>query len=197
MPALTSRRPEERKIVVDTGASVHMMSKKELSSEEKDTVKRSRTRTVVLTANGEVLTHEETQVFVHDLNLFVPVHSYEWVSSQEPRLAKDGTSIICNTDNFVPLVVPGLSTNPESSSSPASLSQDSLRKDAAQAPRELVHFASSSSSRSVSERSDERASRRLVPFPEIQNQKKRGVTGGIRTTRWQMFLAGYRISKKI
>ena len=39
----TSTRPEEREIVVDSGASMHMMSKKELSSEEIDTVKRSRT----------------------------------------------------------------------------------------------------------------------------------------------------------
>ena len=71
-----------------------------------DTVKRSRTPAVVLTANGEVHTHEEAKVFVHDLNLFVNVqlldetpavlslgkicedHGYscEWVSGQEPRL---------------------------------------------------------------------------------------------------------------
>ena len=94
------------------------------------------------------------------------------VSGQKPRLTKDGKSIICKTDNFVPLVVPGLSTIPESRASSASLSQDSLRKEAEQAPRELVQPASSSSSSSVSERSDELASRRLVPFPKIQNQNK-------------------------
>ena len=52
---------------------MHMMSKKDLSSGEMDTVKRSRTPTGVLTANGDVQTHEEAQVFVHDLNLFVTV----------------------------------------------------------------------------------------------------------------------------
>ena len=52
---------------------MHMMSKKEVSSEEMDTVNRSRTPTVVLIAIGEVQTHEEAQVFVHDLNLFVTV----------------------------------------------------------------------------------------------------------------------------
>ena len=52
---------------------MHMKSKKESSSEEMDTVKRSSTPTVVWTANGEVHTHEEAQVFVHDLNLFVAV----------------------------------------------------------------------------------------------------------------------------
>ena len=63
--SVTSKRPDEREFVVDPGASIHMMSEK-ISSEESWTVKMSRTLTVVLTANGEVRTHEETQVFVHD-----------------------------------------------------------------------------------------------------------------------------------
>ena len=68
MPAPTSTRPEEREFTVDSRASMHMMSKKESSSEEIWKVKkRSRTPTVVLTATGEVQTHEEAQVFVHDL----------------------------------------------------------------------------------------------------------------------------------
>ena len=89
------------------------MSKKELSSDEMGTVKRSRTPTVVLTANGEVRTHGEAQVFVHDSNQFVVVqlleetpavlsvgkllqscqdhgYSYEWVSGQEARLTRKG-----------------------------------------------------------------------------------------------------------
>ena len=77
MPAPTSKRPEERKFEVDSGASLHMVSWKELSSEELDTVRRSRTPTVVLAANGEVHTIGEAQVFVHDLNLFVTVQSLD------------------------------------------------------------------------------------------------------------------------
>ena len=73
----TSKRPEEGEFVVDSGASLHVMSEKELSSEEMDTLRRSRTPTVVLTANGEEHTHEEAQVFVHDLNLFVTVQLLE------------------------------------------------------------------------------------------------------------------------
>ena len=42
-----------------------------------DTVNRSRTPTVVLIAIGEVQTHEEAQVFVHDLNQFVTVQLLE------------------------------------------------------------------------------------------------------------------------
>ena len=74
---IASKRPEEREFVVDSGASMHMMSKKESSSEEMGTVKRSRNPTVVLTADGEVHTHEEAQVFVHDLNQFVTAQLLE------------------------------------------------------------------------------------------------------------------------
>ena len=43
---VTSKRPEERELVVDSGASMHMMSKKKnLSSEEMDTLRRCRTPT--------------------------------------------------------------------------------------------------------------------------------------------------------
>ena len=58
MLAPTSTRPEEREFAADPGAPTHMMSRKESSSGEMDTVERSRTSTVVLTANGEVHTLE-------------------------------------------------------------------------------------------------------------------------------------------
>ena len=41
---------------------MHMMSKRDVCSEEMDTIKRSITPTVVLIANGEVQTHEKAQV---------------------------------------------------------------------------------------------------------------------------------------
>ena len=74
---IASKRPAEREFVVDSGASMHMMSRKELSSEEMGTAKRSRIPKVVLTANGEGHTREEAQVFVHDLNQFVTVQLLE------------------------------------------------------------------------------------------------------------------------
>ena len=108
MLAPTSKRPEEREFVVDSGAPMHMMSNKDLNSDELDTLRSTRTPTVELTAEGDVHTHEEAQVFVHDLNQFVTLQlleetpavlslgnlckhhgcSYEWVSGQEPRLKK-------------------------------------------------------------------------------------------------------------
>ena len=56
---------------------MHMMSKKDPSSDELDTLRRSRNPTVVLTANGEVHANEEAQACVHDLNLFVTVQLLE------------------------------------------------------------------------------------------------------------------------
>ena len=38
-------------------------------------------------------------------------YSYEWINGQKPHLIKDGIRIICNTENFVPVVVPGLSSS--------------------------------------------------------------------------------------
>ena len=193
MPALSSKRPEEREFVVDSGASMHIMSKKEKSSEEMDTLRRFRTLTVVLTANGEVHTHEEAQVFVQDLNLFVTVqvleettavlslgklcedhgYSYEWESGQKPRLTKDGKSIICKTDNFVPLVVQGLSAKSGSVSSSTSPSQDSLRREVETATANSKRFAASSSSGSLLERSDELAPRNWCDHPKTQNKNKK------------------------
>ena len=52
---------------------MHMLSKKVLNSDEKDTVRRSRHPTVVMTDNGEVQTFGEAQIYGHDLGLFVTV----------------------------------------------------------------------------------------------------------------------------
>ena len=94
--------------MVDSGASTHMLSKKVLSSDEMETLRRSRTPTRVVTANEAVQTHEQAQVFAHDLDLFVTVqilddtsavlslrklseehgYTYEWVSGHKPHLTK-------------------------------------------------------------------------------------------------------------
>ena len=58
LPASTLK-PEEREFVVDSGASMHMISKKDLSKAEMDTLTKSWSPTTVITANGEVQTHEE------------------------------------------------------------------------------------------------------------------------------------------
>ena len=44
------------------------------------------------------------------------VYSYEWINGQKPHLIINGIRIQCNTENFVPIVVPGLSANSYSGS---------------------------------------------------------------------------------
>ena len=136
-----SKSPEEREFVVDSRASMHNAEqKRDLSSQEPETLRRSRNSTTVVKANWEVQTNEEAQVYVHDLGLFVTVQlleetpaflslgklceehgcSYEWVSGHKPRLTKQEKKIKCKTHNFVPLVVPGLSSSSGASSSSTS-----------------------------------------------------------------------------
>ena len=124
-------KPEEREFVVDSGASMHMISKKDLSEAEMNTLTKSCSPTIVITANGEVQTHEEAIVYVKELDIFLTMkvlentpavlslgklcdengYSYEWINGQKPHLIKNGIRIICNTENFVPIVVPGLSSS--------------------------------------------------------------------------------------
>ena len=64
-------KPEEREFVVDSRASMHMISKKDLSDAEMDTLTKSCSPTIVITANGEVQTHEETILYVKELDIFL------------------------------------------------------------------------------------------------------------------------------
>ena len=56
---------------------MYMLSKKDLSSGELETLKRCGSPITVVIANGEVQTNEEAQVFVHDLHIFVTVQLLE------------------------------------------------------------------------------------------------------------------------
>ena len=70
-------KPEEREFVVDSGASMHMISKKDLSNAEMDTLTKSCSPTIVITANGEVQTHEEATVYVKELDIFFTMKVFE------------------------------------------------------------------------------------------------------------------------
>ena len=103
LPAPTSKRPEEWEFVVDSGASVHMMSKKRLKLRTDCYKKRSRLPTVVMTANVEVHILEEAQVFVHDLNQFVTVELLEENACclTARQALQNGESIICKTFSYL------------------------------------------------------------------------------------------------
>ena len=158
LPAPSNLKPEERKFVVHSGASMHMISKKDLNSAEMHTLTKSCSPTIVITANGEVQTHEETTVYVNELDILLTMkvledtpavlslgklcdeqgYSYEWTNGKKTHLIKNGFRIQCNTENFVPIVVPGLSSS-SSSSFPSSTSTTP-------SGQEIDHPTSSSSS---------------------------------------------------
>ena len=160
LPASTLQ-PEEIECVVDSGASMHMISKKDLSDAEMDTLTKSCIPTIVIIANGEVQTHAEARDNTADVfsmtfivknmskSLTYTVgklcdengYSHEWINGQKPHLIKNGIRLQCNTENFVPIVVPGLSTN-SSSGSDSSTSRTLSRQGS--------HYSTSSSSSSSS-----------------------------------------------
>ena len=65
-------------------------------------------------------------------------YSYEWINGQKPHLMKNGIRIQCNTENFVPIVVPGLSTSSSSSSSTSIPMTSSTEIDHSDLPPAIV-----------------------------------------------------------
>ena len=83
-------------------------AKKDLIDDEMDTLTKSCSPTIVITANGEVQTHEEAIVYVKELDIFLTMkvlentpavlllrklcdengYSYEWINGQTPHLIK-------------------------------------------------------------------------------------------------------------
>ena len=142
LPAASTIKPEEREFVVDSGAGMHMVSKRDLNSAQLETMRILRTFTTVMTANGEVQTREEATVCVKELDSFVTVMLLEETPAvlslgklceetvvkthNSPKMARTS---IAKKANYVPFVVPGLSTSSSTSSSPTtstSSSQDTV-----------------------------------------------------------------------
>ena len=85
---------------------MHMISREDLSDAEMETLTKSCSPTTVITANGEVQTHEEATVYVKELDTFLTMkvlentpavlslgklcdehgYSYEWINGQKPYL---------------------------------------------------------------------------------------------------------------
>ena len=115
-----------------------LVSRKDFTSAELETVSVSKSSRTVVTANGKVLTKEVATDDVRELGLLMTVMlpedtrtvlslgklnenhgcKYHWTSGQKPYLIKNGRKIDCNTANNVLFVVPGLSTDSSTSSSP-------------------------------------------------------------------------------
>ena len=71
--AASTIKPVEREFVVGSGASMHMVSRKDLNSAELEAVRVFESPTTVVTAKCEVLTKEEATVYVRELVLFLTV----------------------------------------------------------------------------------------------------------------------------
>ena len=152
---------EEREFVVDSGASMQMISKKNLSDTEMDTLTKSCSPMRVITAKGEVQTHEEATVYVKEFDIFLTMKvsktrqqycrsesfamktdilmngsmvkkhisfktGFGHCATRELRSCcgsrlvisfKNGNRILCNTENFVSVAVPGLSNSSSGSDS--------------------------------------------------------------------------------
>ena len=107
LPSPSTLEPGGKRIlVVDSGASIHTISNKNLNDAQMDTLTKSFSPTIVITANGEMQTHEEATVYVKELSIFLTMkvledmpavlslgklcdehgYSYEWINGQKPHL---------------------------------------------------------------------------------------------------------------
>ena len=123
MPASTLKL-EEREFVVDSGASMRVISKKDLSGAETDTLTKSCSPTIVIAANGEVQTHEEATVYVPELDIFLTTkvlegtpavssvgklcdengYSYEWIKKRDSDTLQHGELRSCCGSRLVKFV---------------------------------------------------------------------------------------------
>ena len=141
LPAASTKETEEREFAVDSGTSAHKVSKRDFDSAELETMRTSRSPTTVMTANGEVQTREEATVYVKVvtgtlleetlavllLRKFCEDHGFSnhWTSGQKPHLTKKVHRIDCNISNYVPFMVPDLSTSSSTTPTPTSSSSSS------------------------------------------------------------------------
>ena len=101
LPASTLK-PEESEFVVDSGASMHMISKKDQSKAEMDTLTKSCSPTIVITANGEVQTQEEAIVYVKELDVLFTMKVVENTTAVLPfgKLIPTNGSMVKNHTSF-------------------------------------------------------------------------------------------------
>ena len=72
------------------------------------------------------LLEDTTAVLSHEMLCEDHGYSCEWTSGQLPHLIKNDRRIQCNTEHYVPIVVPGLLTGSFTSTSSTLLPQDSV-----------------------------------------------------------------------
>ena len=157
LPAPSVINPEEREFVADSGASMHMLSRKDLNSAELETVSlwksddgcHSQRRSANQRRSDSVSQRigfirdgkasrrytgrSLTRKSLRRPRIFLPLDQWPETTTEQRWQRR----IKCNTANYVPIVVPGLSTGSSSSAtptSPTSLSQESASRTLRPAP---------------------------------------------------------------
>ena len=105
LPAASTTQPEEREFVVDSGASMHVVSRKDFNSADLETVRVSKSPTTVVEANSEILTKRNmskkldlfmTEMLLEDTPAVLSLgklcedhgYNYHWTSGQKPHLIR-------------------------------------------------------------------------------------------------------------
>ena len=128
------RAPHEaciRRLIVDSGASLHLIARKTLSKKEKSGIRESKRTITLQTANGIIQAMEEVDIIIHELgNLKVTAmvvedtpslislgklcqeegYDYVWKAhTDNPYLQKEnGTKVYCQVIQNVPIITPGI-----------------------------------------------------------------------------------------
>ena len=115
---------EDGELFVDSGASLHKMSKNQVTSVEKDTNRRSNGPIVITTANGQAESTEAATVYVNvlvammlldDSPAVLPLglpcdemgYSFEWIEGDSPSLVNDGKILLFKSENHVQVQASG------------------------------------------------------------------------------------------
>ena len=144
-PAASTILPEERELVVDSAASVHIVSKRDLNSAALETMRTSRSPMTVMTANGEVQTMSSNWTSSSKLCFLKKLpQCFPWgMSVRIMGMTTTGPAVKNHTSPkmgrkwiaiyqavYHSFVVPGLSASSSSTTpsptSPSSSSQDSV-----------------------------------------------------------------------
>ena len=83
-----------REIIVDSGASQHMIGEKELHDSERATIRSVKDPFLIQTAHGIVPCDKEARIYVHDLNVWV------WAGLLEDSPAVLSMGLLCKSMGF-------------------------------------------------------------------------------------------------
>ena len=115
-------------------------------------------------------------------------YTYEWANCQKPHLTKNGNRILCKTENFVLVVLPGLSSSSRASSSSTSFPQDlsSTSPSPARLRSDEAHAQASGKPMRKRKKDNNQAMRsRLRDLPEWSSQTLLGTQIRNVLRKWQ------------